>query len=63
MMIFFSGYFSVSDKLYCEKDARAAKASENVSQRIPMNTQQVRPFLYQTNLTIKFIRQMHRYFL
>jgi len=34
------GYFSVSDKLYCETHARAAKASENVSQRIPMNTQQ-----------------------
>ena len=39
-MIFFSGYFSVNDKLYCETHARAAKASENVSQRIPMNTQQ-----------------------
>ena len=36
----FSGYFSVNDKLYCETHARAAKASENVSQRIPMNTQQ-----------------------
>jgi len=37
------GYYSVNDKLYCEPHARAAKASENVSQRIPMNTQAQKP--------------------
>ena len=33
--IYLIGYFNIGDKLYCESCARAAKASEDIGQKIP----------------------------
>ena len=37
---FFSGYFTVNDKLYCETDARAAKAAQMITKE--QNYQQLK---------------------
>ena len=35
LSIYLTGYFNIGDKLYCESCARAAKASEDIGQKIP----------------------------